>query len=181
MSDLKPFQRRESRESSVYYMGSLLTFLAESKDTGGTFSLFELLMRPGNEPPPHIHHSEDELYYVLEGSASVFIGEEEFLVSPGDCIFLPRAKAHAFIVRTDRFRMLFFCQPGGAEGYFRAMMSSPAVELDMPTGAVNYSMADVQDAIDKGVEFGLEFLTPSQIEELLPGFHHAKRLELPPV
>jgi len=174
MGDIQPFQRRESREASVYYMGSLLTFLAESKDTGGAFSLFELLMKPGNEPPPHIHHNEDELYYVLEGNASVFIGDEEFQVVPGDCIFLPRAKAHAFIVRTDRFRMLFFCQPGGAEGYFRAMMSSPADELELPTGAVNYSMADVQDAIDKGVEFGLEFLTPSGVEDLLPGFHRAK-------
>ena len=170
----KAFKRREAIGSSVNYMGSLLTFLAESKDTGGAFSLFEILLKPGNEPPPHIHHTEDELYYVLEGEASVYIEEEEFEIKSGDCIFLPREKAHAFIVRAERFRMLFLTQPGGAEGYFRTMMSSPASILELPQEAPTYSTTDVQEAIDLGTQYGLEFLDPQRTKELLPGFYNAQ-------
>jgi uncharacterized cupin superfamily protein len=38
----------------------------ESKDTGGGFTLIEGYLRPGTEPPPHVHEREDELFYVLE-------------------------------------------------------------------------------------------------------------------
>ncbi|WP_276120150.1 cupin domain-containing protein [Pararhizobium qamdonense] len=170
---LKAFKRREAIGSSVNYMGSLLTFLAESKDTGGAFSLFEILLKPGNEPPPHIHHSEDELYYVLEGEASVYVEVEEFAVKGGDCIFLPREKAHAFIVKSQRFRMLFLTQPGGAEDYFRTMTSSPASTLELPRETPTYSTADIQEAIKLGTQYGLEFLDPERTKELLPGFHEA--------
>jgi mannose-6-phosphate isomerase-like protein (cupin superfamily) len=172
-NDPKPFKRRESTDASYYYMGSLLTFLAESKDTGGTFSLFEILMKPGNEPPPHIHHGEDELYYVLEGEATAYIGEEEFHLASGDSLFLPRKKPHGFIVRTDRFRMLFLTQPGGAEGYFKAMMGSRATVLDLPKEVPTYSTTDVQEAIAVGTEYGLEFLGPEQVMKTLPGFYKA--------
>jgi mannose-6-phosphate isomerase-like protein (cupin superfamily) len=172
-SDLKPYKRRESTDATHYYMGSLLTFLAESRDTGGTFSLFELLTKPGNEPPPHIHHDEDELYYVLEGEASVYIGEKEFDVASGDCVFLPRKLPHAFVVRTDRFRMLFLTQPGGAEGYFKTMMGARATVLDLPKEVPTYSTAGIQEAIAAGKEYGLEFLGPDQVREMLPGLHKA--------
>ena len=52
----------------------LLTFLAESEGTGGRFSLIEGCLKPGNEPPPHVHEREDELFYVLEGKMDVYVG-----------------------------------------------------------------------------------------------------------
>jgi hypothetical protein len=55
-------------------MDSLLTFLAESKDTGGSFTLIEGLLKPGNEPAPHIHGREDELFYILEGEMDMYVG-----------------------------------------------------------------------------------------------------------
>jgi hypothetical protein len=58
-------------------MGSLLTFLAESKDTGGSFTLIEGLLKPGNEPPPHIHGREDELFYILEEYGARFLSPDE--------------------------------------------------------------------------------------------------------
>ena len=67
---LKAFKRGTSLERSKWYMGMLLTNLAEASDTSGAFSLFEATLVPGTEPPPHVHSREDELFYVLEGSST---------------------------------------------------------------------------------------------------------------
>ena len=87
LSSLVPYQRAVSRDASTWYKGSLVTFLAESKDTGGSFALLEAAMKSGNEPPPHIHEREDELFYVLEGVFDVFVGDEAFKVQAGGCVF----------------------------------------------------------------------------------------------
>ena len=67
--NLKAFKRGRSLERSKWYMGCL-TNLAESNDTNGAFFLVEVTMAPGNEPPPHVHSYEDELFYVLDGAVS---------------------------------------------------------------------------------------------------------------
>src|SRR5215831_11674806 len=86
--------------------GMLLTFLAESEGTGGRFSLIEGCLKPGNEPPPHVHEREDELFYVLEGKMDVYVGNEVFNVGAGECLFLPKLKPHTFVVRSPRLRNL---------------------------------------------------------------------------
>jgi mannose-6-phosphate isomerase-like protein (cupin superfamily) len=86
-SALKAFKRATSLELSKWYMGNLTTNLAETKDTNGAFCLVEGTLAPGNEPPPHVHSREDELFYVLEGEFDVYVGEEAFKVETGECIF----------------------------------------------------------------------------------------------
>lgn len=40
----------------------LVTFKETGRDTGGEFALVEVVGLPGSGPPPHIHHSVDEVY-----------------------------------------------------------------------------------------------------------------------
>ena len=88
LASLIPYQRAVSRDASTWYKGSLVTYLAESKDTGGSFALLEAAMKPGNEPPPHLHEREDELFHVLEGAFDVFVGDEAFCLQAGGCVFM---------------------------------------------------------------------------------------------
>ena len=62
---------RQSLDRSVWYSGSLFTFLATGEETQGQFALIEVVARKGNAPPPHLHHREDETFYVLEGEMTV--------------------------------------------------------------------------------------------------------------
>jgi quercetin dioxygenase-like cupin family protein len=55
-------------------MGSMVTFLVNSDQTDGAFSMAEYLSKPGNEPPAHVHDREDEFIYVLEGRIEAYIG-----------------------------------------------------------------------------------------------------------
>ena len=59
------YARRASEGPSVWYMGNLFTILAGSADTGGRFGLLETVSRRGTEPPRHVHHREDEAFYVM--------------------------------------------------------------------------------------------------------------------
>jgi mannose-6-phosphate isomerase-like protein (cupin superfamily) len=166
-SPLKAFKRAKSLELSKWYMGSLTTNLAEHKDTNGAFCLVEATLVPGNEPPPHVHSREDELFYVLEGAFDVYVGEEAFKMGTGECIFLPKFKPHAFVIRSPRLRMLTLFTPGGLEEAFRSM-NSPAQNLELPTGALTYSTADLKHATQRLSEYGVRLLAPDEVADQLP-------------
>ena len=166
-SSLKVFRRRTSLELSKWYMGNLTTNLAEATDTNGAFFLVEAMLAPGTEPPPHVHSREDELFYVLEGEFDVFVGEEAFEVTAGECIFLPRFKPHAFVIRSPRLRVLTLFTPGGLEEAFRHMGAS-AQNLELPTGALTYSTADFEQTAQRFSRYGVRFLVPDEVAEQLP-------------
>ena len=164
---LPAFKRGTSLELSKWYMGNLLTNLVEKKDSNGAFSLLEATLLPGNEPPPHVHAREDELFYVLEGEFDVYVGEEAFKARTGECIFLPRFKPHAFVIRSPRLRVLVLFTPGGLEEAFRKM-SSPAQNLEPPTGALTYAQSDLEQTAQRFTEYGARFLTPDEVVDQMP-------------
>jgi uncharacterized cupin superfamily protein len=113
-------------------MGStLITYLADSGDTNGAYCLLEAFAKPGSEPPPHVHSREDELFYILEGDVDVFAGDDVFTAGAGGCVFPPRLKPHAFVIRSLSLRMLALFTPGGIEEKFRSV-SAPVRDLELP-------------------------------------------------
>jgi mannose-6-phosphate isomerase-like protein (cupin superfamily) len=60
----------------------------ENRDDGG--------QPPRRGIPLHRHHSEDEAWYVLEGTLRFQYGSEEFDAHPGAGVLLPRGTAHTF-------------------------------------------------------------------------------------
>ena len=172
MSDLpilSAFTRAPSLDVSKWYMGSLLTNLAEAADTNAAYCLMEALLKPGNEPPPHVHSREDELFYVLEGKFDVYVGAEVFTVSQGGCAFLPRSKPHAFIIRAPRLRLLTLFTPGGIEDAFRSK-SVPAQALELPAKAITYSTGDLEEVAQRLREHGVRILAPEEIASQLPRY-----------
>ena len=67
------YSREVNVDSTFAYMGSLMTFLAKGSETSGRFALMEYHTKPGNEPPPHVHDREHELYFVLEGASALLL------------------------------------------------------------------------------------------------------------
>ena len=136
----------------------------------GALPYWKLPLKPGNEPPPHVHEREDELFYVLDGAFDVFVGDEAFKLQAGGCVLMPRLRPHGFIVRSPRFRMLALFQPGGIDGYFRSMSNSPAAELDLPSGAITYATADMEPVVRDFADYGVQILSPDQIAEQMPSY-----------
>jgi mannose-6-phosphate isomerase-like protein (cupin superfamily) len=53
-----------------------ITFLITGEQTGGAFFMAEVLVPPGGGPAPHIHHREEETFYILEGTLNIQAGGE---------------------------------------------------------------------------------------------------------
>jgi mannose-6-phosphate isomerase-like protein (cupin superfamily) len=168
------FARAVNVESTFAYMGSLMTFLAKGSETSGRFALMEFHTKPGNEPPPHIHEREHELYFVLEGTMRFYCEDKILDVGTGEVVFLPQGKAHAFICTSDVVRTLIFVQATGQDAvgldsYFLAM-GEPATSMVLPESAVTYAVDDPEHAIRVGASNGIRILSPSESQRTLPQY-----------
>ena len=168
------FARAVNVESTFAYMGSLMTFLANGSETGGRFALMEFYTKPGNEPPPHVHEREHELYFVLEGRMRFYCEDKTLDIGAGEVVFLPQGKAHAFTCISDLVRTLIFVQATGQDavgldGHFRAM-GEPATSMVLPESAVTYAVDDPERAIRLGASKGIRILSPSESRLALPQY-----------
>ena len=175
---LESFHRSANVECSLAYMGSILSFLASSSETGGALSVLLAHSRAGSEPPPHIHHREHELFYMLDGEIEFFCegDESSFVVSSGDMAFLPQGKAHGMYFRSTEIRALIIlhAQEGGSIGiepYFKQMAIGPAGSMRLPELVTQYSTAEpdeMQKAFRLAAANGITLLSPEETVRRLP-------------
>ena len=100
-----------------WWLGGLSTIKATGKETDGLYTLVEVFEPQGVEVPVHVHHNEDEAFYVLEGEMTFYVGEETYKAAPGTFVFGPRDVPHAYTIDSGPARFLMFCSPAGFEGF----------------------------------------------------------------
>jgi len=168
------FQRSSSPKMSLAYMGSIMSLFAKGEETGGRFALMEFHSRPGNEPPPHVHEWEHELYYLLEGRMEFYCDNEVLRIGAGEVAFLPQGKAHAFYVRSPFVRSLIFVQATGerAVGLDRYFidMGEPAASMRLPDHQATHAISDPARAVRVAAANGIRILSPEETGELLPHY-----------
>lgn len=109
-------------------------------DTGGAYSLVEIVSEPGDGTPLHVHRNEDEYLFVLEGTARFRLGDRTFDAEAGTMVTLPKNVPHAWGNRSDtRLRIVGICYPGGVEEALR-IIASGAVS-DIPALAEKFGVA----------------------------------------
>ena len=79
---------------SLWFTTDLYTAKAVSEDTKGAFSLWEITAAPQSGPPPHIHHHQNESYYVLEGEFEFLDNDSTFTAGAGSFVYLPKGCLH---------------------------------------------------------------------------------------
>jgi quercetin dioxygenase-like cupin family protein len=117
-----------------WWFGSLAEIKATSADTGGLCTIVEVTCGPGYEAPLHVHHREDEGFWVLEGQVTFLVGGTTIEGAAGDYAFGPRGMPHRFSVGDQGCRLLFILTPGGLEDLIRAT-SVPAPTRSIPPHA----------------------------------------------
>jgi uncharacterized cupin superfamily protein len=70
--------------------------IAEWSDAGGPADPPRLIA------PPHLHRSDDEAWYVLEGTLRVRVGDEVIEAHAGSGVFVPRGTPHTYWNPTPR-------------------------------------------------------------------------------
>ena len=99
--------------------GNSLQILIAAGETGGAMSMVETLVKPGSGPTYHSHAREDETFYVVSGTAEVWIDRKIFRCEAGDWAFGPRNVFHTYrnVGDTD-LKMILIYTPGGFEQSF---------------------------------------------------------------
>ena len=68
---------------AIWFTNNLMTLKATAKSTGGAYGLVESLAPAASGPPLHVHHREDEAFWILEGTLTVRCGDQTFSAGPG--------------------------------------------------------------------------------------------------
>ena len=90
-----------------------------SAETGGNVTIYDTGRRERGGPPMHLHHAQDEWFFVREGEFVIRIGDEDFRLSSGDSILAPRRVPHAFANLSETGRLMVMFQPAGTmEAFF---------------------------------------------------------------
>lgn len=114
---------------AYWFLNTLHILLAKSESTGGAYSLIHLTATPGFATPYHLHHAEDEAFYVLDGEFTFFSEQKKIVLGPGGYIFLPRGVPHGLRCSSPKdSHMLTQVMPGGDVGFVGMMleMATPA-------------------------------------------------------
>ncbi|WKN30315.1 cupin domain-containing protein [Porifericola rhodea] len=108
----------KSGEGREYICGNMTAiFKADENETDARYSISEWWMQPHSDGPgAHLHETHDEVFYVLEGSPSILVGEEWVETEKGSMIRIPANTLHDFANRkAERCGLLNFFIPGGFE------------------------------------------------------------------
>lgn len=128
----RPYLLRADEGDALWFLGNLVTVKATGAATAGRATVAEFLNPPGFAPPLHRHTVEDEMFYVLDGSATFACGGTQLVARPGDFVLLPAGLAHTFLVAPDQpLRALQITTPAGFEK-FAAAVGQPATERRLP-------------------------------------------------
>ena len=104
----------------LWFLGTLVRIALDGSQTGGRFSLFEIVFPRGAAPPLH-SHPQDETFHVVEGALTAWVFDRCRPVGPGGVIFAPAGTPHTFRVESDTARVVGLSTPAGIEEYFKAL------------------------------------------------------------
>ncbi len=114
---------------------SPLTFKVTGAESTGLFIAGNILHTKGG-PARHIHHNQDEWFYIRQGEFLIEVGQERFMLKPGDSPGAPRKVPHvwAYLGGTGRSILFAFNAPGKMESFFHELarlnnVASPDPEL----------------------------------------------------
>ena len=144
----------------VAFFGSLTILWATKQSTGGKMLVTETVAPRGTGSPLHIHHNEDEWFYVMEGELTIWCDGKTIVAGPGDFVFGPRDVPHTFTVSSDEARFLLVVEPAGLEDFIR-QLSEPAQSLSLPPATVEPPAPEAM--MTAAAEHGIEILGPPGI------------------
>ena len=119
---LQPTIVKPEQALSIKPFGLDMKVLLSTEATGGATSVLMAWHKPGEGPPDHVHFSQEEMFFIVEGTYELTVSGETSTVGPGTIVFIPRHVVHRFKnVGDTTASMLDWTLPGGQDRYFKAI------------------------------------------------------------
>jgi mannose-6-phosphate isomerase-like protein (cupin superfamily) len=158
--EVNPFALQQGEGEALWFFGALVVVKASSETTGGRVTVVEHLTQQGSGPPVHVHHREDEWFYIIEGELTFWVGGRIIKATNGSFVYGPRDIPHTFTVTSPQAHSLVVTEPAGFEKFMR-MLGEPAAARTIPPASVPLPSRD--RIMAAAAEFGLEILGPPGI------------------
>jgi quercetin dioxygenase-like cupin family protein len=130
---LQPLVRNVNGGDAYWFLNSLNIVKATTESTGGAFALVHNTAPPGHATPYHVHHAEDEAFWVLTGEFTFICDGKKHVLGPGEFIFLPRRIPHGIrCTASEPSTYALIATPGNGFVNMMIEMGEPAKELVLP-------------------------------------------------
>jgi quercetin dioxygenase-like cupin family protein len=155
-----PIAHGPGEGEAMWFLGQLVTIKSAGESTAGRVAVTETLAPRGSGSPLHVHHNEDEWFYVIDGELTLWVGGHVITAPRGSFVYGPRDVPHTFTVSSEQARFLLVVEPAGFEGFLRTL-GEPAQQLVIPPPAA--APPDIEQMTAAAARYGLEILGPPGI------------------
>ena len=155
-----PIALQPGEGDARWFLGALGTIKAAAETTDGRSQCWSFVWPQGGGSPLHVHHNEDEWFYVIEGELTLWVDGKVIVAPAGSFVYGPRDIPHTFLVTSTEARFLMVTEPAPFADFVRAM-SEPAQTLTLPPASVQPPSPERMTAV--AAEYGIEILGPPGI------------------
>ena len=161
----EPYALAHDDGQALWFLGNVLTRVkATGEQTGGAYGLIDQVVPAGFASPWHVHHAEDETFYVLEGTLTFLCGETRVVGGPGTFVYGPRGVPHGFRTALDApARLLVLNTPAGFERFVMEL-SEPATDVSSPPSAP----PDLERLMTVAARYDIDILGPRRPPQTRP-------------
>ena len=137
-------QRDQVTAERLWFLNTLVQIRVAHEEGADGLSVIENWARFGDSPPLHVHLSEDELFFIVEGEFRFLLDGGERRVGPGDTVLTRKGIPHTYRVESPHgARWLVVTTNGDFERFVREL-SRPALTAELPPEAGPPSPEEVQ-------------------------------------
>jgi mannose-6-phosphate isomerase-like protein (cupin superfamily) len=144
------------RAEPLWFINHLARVHVDGETSNGLLGLVEERGRRGDMPPLHVHHRDDETFYVIDGEVSLFVAGSRLTLTAGRAVLAPREVPHTYRIESEQARWLVMTTPAGFESFVRRV-SEPAPVEELPEAERAVDPAMLAEA---AARVGIEILGP---------------------
>jgi quercetin dioxygenase-like cupin family protein len=144
----------------LWFLDTLVTIRVSCQDGEDNISLIEHYAPYADSPPMHIHHTEDEVFHLLEGELRLRIGHEEQRLGPGQTILAAKGVPHTYRVESSTGAHWLTVTTRGDFERFVWAMARPAEQLFLPPPSGEPTSEAIQHLTEIARTHGIEIVGP---------------------
>ena len=147
---------------TLWFMDAELKILLSRGGTDDGLSIMQHRMHGGFATPLHVHHDEDETFYVLDGDFRFQADDTVRDASAGDVVHIPHGTTHSFRVLSPEGGRCLTLTRGGFEQMVREA-SRPPLGRGMPARVTEPTPAMVAELAAIATRNGIDLLGPPRV------------------
>ncbi len=144
------------RAEALWFIDNLVHVHVDAQTSNGRLAVVDERGRRGNMPPLHVHHRDDETFYVIDGEVSLFVAGRQLTLTAGQAALAPREVPHSYRVESEQAHWLVITTPAGFESFVRRV-AEPAPADELPAAGRPIDPALLAHA---AADVGIEILGP---------------------